>query len=186
MMRQGLLVLMSVTIATPALADVPTETAAHERARFSGKRLAVEIAAGELAGALAAGLTFSGLCHGDGCLGAGLAAFGADFAVAPLAVWGTGEAMGGAGSLGYTYLGATTALAAFSVPGSPDETPADTASRIGLELTISSLLMPACSALLYEVSSNQRWVREHAVTIAVRPLYERTGTGGIGMVSARW
>jgi len=40
-------------------------------------------------------------------------AFGANFAVTPLAVWGIGAAMSGEGSLGYSYLGASLALTPF-------------------------------------------------------------------------
>src|ERR1700742_4895551 len=89
-----------------------------DHARFSGKRLALEIIGGELTVALVTGLTFNGLCNGNDCLGSAIAAFGANLAVTPLSVWGIGAAMGGEGSLGYSYLGASLALAPFSVTGS--------------------------------------------------------------------
>lgn len=148
-----------------------------DRAQFSGKRLAAEIAGGEVVSMLVSYAAYSGLCDGHDCLGSAIAAFGIDFAVTPLAIWGGGRAMGGHGTLGMTYLGASTALAAFSVPGQPDETPADTLQRVGIEMTISALLMPATSALMYELSS-QMWFRKNHVNVAVTPTFARAAANG--------
>jgi hypothetical protein len=163
--------------AAPVNVDDGTEGAA-----FSGKRLAAEIGGGELVSLLVSFATYNGLCNGHDCMGSALAAYGVDFAVTPLAIWAGGRALGGHGSLGWTYLGASTSLAAFSATGQPDETPADTMSRINVEMAISALLMPVTSALLFEVSS-QVWFKSHHVTLAVNPTLDRghtTGaTGGI-------
>lgn len=150
--------------------------------RFSGKRFVVEILGGELVGSLVTGLTFNALCNGRDCLGSAITAFGANIAVTPLTVWGIGQVMGGDGSLGYTYLGGSTALAAFSVPGPVDESPSDALSRITLEAWMSSILLAPCSAALYELTSHVKWSRDHAVQIGVSP----HGDGAMGMISGRW
>jgi len=116
-----------------------------ERAHFSLKRLALEIVAGEATG-IAASLL---LCNGSSCPGDGELAFGVDFAVTPAAVWGVGTVMGGRGTLFASYLGASPALTPLTLPGQPNETPADTSSRIQTEAIVSSVLLPICSALLY-------------------------------------
>jgi hypothetical protein len=171
-------------LAQPAQsAHEPTEEQRSDRARFSGKRLALEIVAGEATGLL----TTYALCNGSTCAGDGWLAFGADFVVAPLAVYGTGRVMGGHGTLLYSYLGASPALIPLTMPGTPGESPADTLSRIQTEATISALLLPLCSAVLYEVSSqvtSARWRMEHHPTMSVRPLYDHRGTaGGVGAVA---
>ena len=158
-----------------------------DHARFSGKRLALEIIGGELTGALVTGLTFNALCNGQDCLGSAFAAFGANFAVTPLAVWGIGAAMNGEGSLGYSYLGASIALTPFSITGSADESPSDAVNRVAIEAWVSSILLAPCSALMYETSSHGAWVREHQVNVAVRTLHDREGLdGAVGMISGRW
>jgi hypothetical protein len=158
-----------------------------DHARFSGKRLAVEILGGEVVGALVTGLTFNALCSGQDCLGSAITAFGANLAVTPLAVWGIGAAMGGEGSLGYSYLGASLALTPFSVTGSPDETPSDALTRVAIEAWVSSILLAPCSAIMYEASSHVSWSREHQVNVAVRTLHDREGLdGAVGMISGRW
>jgi hypothetical protein len=174
------LFVVSFVTSRAARADV---SAAH----FSGKRLVVEILAGELVGGLATALTFRGLCSGDDCFGSAMLAFGANVAITPLAVWGVGQAMGGEGSLGYSYLGASLALTPFSVSGPADEAPSDALSRIEIEVAISSILLAPCSALLYEATSQMRWSREHAVAITVHPIDSRAeGAGLVGVISARW
>jgi hypothetical protein len=160
-----------------APAPAPEAQVDDSRAQFSGKRLAAEIAGGELVSLLVSYATYSSLCDGRDCFGSAIAAFGADFAVTPIAIWAGGRAMGGHGTLGMTYLGASTALAAFSVPGQPDETPADTLQRVGVEMTISALLMPATSALMYEISS-QMWFRNNHVSLAVNPTLDHGHTTG--------
>lgn len=164
----------------PAPVNVDDGTA---DAHFSGKRLAAEIGGGELVSLLVSFVTYNGLCNGRDCLGSAITAYGVDFAVTPLAIWAGGRALGGHGTLGMTYLGASTSLAAFSVPGQPDETPADALSRVNMEMTISALLMPVTSALLFEVSS-QSWFQSHHVTLAVNPALERGhASGAIGGVT---
>jgi len=132
----------------------PVETLANERARFSGKRLALEIIGGGLVGGVASALVFGASCDGHDCLGASLLSFGADFAVTPLAVYGIGTLMGGRGSLLYSYLGAGPALTPFSMTGPADETPDQTLSRLKLEVTLSTIFLPICSAVLYEATSH--------------------------------
>jgi hypothetical protein len=171
-----------------------TAAAAHaqpsdddSRSRFSGKRFLVETLGGEVVGALVTGLTFNALCSGNDCLGSAFAAFGVNVAVTPLAVWGIGTAMGGDGSLVYSYVGASIALAPFGVTGSADETPSDALTRVEIETYVSSILLAPCSALMYEMTSNMRWSREHAVHVALRPLHDREGLdGGAAMISGRW
>jgi hypothetical protein len=159
----------------------------EDRRRFSGRRLAVEIVGGEVIGALATGITFNALCNGRDCLGSAIAAFSANLAITPLGVWGIGEMMGGDGSLGYSYLGASIALAPFSVTGSPDESPSDTMTRLQIETWTSSILLAPCSALMYEVSSHLRWSREHAVSLAVRTLRnDGELDGAIGTLRGTW
>jgi hypothetical protein len=171
-------------LAAPAATPTdPAEAARMERAHFSGKRLALEIITGEATGLLTTYL----LCNGSSCAGDGWGAFAADFAVTPLAVWGVGTAMGGRGTLLSSYLGASPALTPFTMPGQPNETPADTLSRIQTEAVVSSLLLPVCSALLYEVSSqvvSTRWRTEHAPAMTVQPVYSSGHvTGGAGTLS---
>ncbi len=183
MTRRTILVSLFVVLVSfatrPAYAD--------SRAHFSGKRLVVEILAGELVGGLATALTFRGLCDGTDCFGSAMVAFGANVAITPLAIWGAGNAMGGEGSLGYSYLGASLALTPFSITGSPDETPADALSRIEVEVAISSILLAPCSAILYEATSQVSWAREHSVGVTLQPVHDqRNVNGAIGMFSARW
>ena len=170
------LVFVSLLLVTTAASAEP-----DDRPRFSGKRLAVEIIGGEVIGALATGITFNALCNGRDCLGSAIAAFSANLAITPAAVWGIGTFMGGDGSLGYSYLGATIALAPFSVTGSPQESPSDTMTRIQIETWTSAILLAPCSALMYEVSSHVRWSREHAVNLAVRTL-RNDGDGFVGAI----
>jgi hypothetical protein len=162
-----------------------------EAARFSGKRFVVEILAGAVVGSAVAYGTYESLCDGRGdCLGAGLAGFGMNFAVTPLAVYGVGRWMGGQGSLGWTYVGGLTALSAFSAPGSPDETPDQTISRINIEFAISTLLLPVTSAAFYELSSHVRYTRWHqqarlgTMSAGIAPLYAPHGVdGAMGQMS---
>ncbi len=157
---------------------------ADDHARFSGKRFVIETLGGEVVGALVTGLTFNVLCSGDDCLGSAFASFGMNVAVTPLAVWGIGKAMGGEGSLGYSYLGASIALAPFSVTGAADESPSDALGRVEVETIVSSILLAPCSALMYEMTSQMTWSREHALNVAVRPIHGFDGAAA--MISLRW
>ena len=167
----------------PALPPPPPEEIA--RAHFSGKRLAIEILAGE---AVTIGTSLA-LCSGpNSCPGDGWLAFGVDFAATPLAVWGVGSMMGGQGTLLASYLGASPAVTPLSMPGSPNESPGDTLSRIQIEATIAMIILPATSALLYEVSSqivSAKWQREHAPALALRPLLGRA-SGAVASVGLRF
>src|ERR1700733_4030101 len=111
--------LITITLVVCFVSFTHHAHADESHARFSGKRLLVEILGGELVGGLATALTFRGLCDGTDCFGSAMLAFGADVAVTPLAVWGIGKAMGGDGGLGYAYLGGSIALSPFGVTGSP-------------------------------------------------------------------
>ncbi|HEY0251841.1 MAG TPA: hypothetical protein VGC41_09960 [Kofleriaceae bacterium] len=162
----------------------PLEDRERDRAKFSGKRLTVEIIGGELTGILSTALTFNALCNGTDCLGSALSAYAVDFAITPLAVWGIGSAMGGQGSLGYSYLGGSLALTAFSVTGSPDETPSDTLSRVSIEAYVAAILLAPCSSLMYELTSQVTWAREHQVGISIRAVDNTTG--GVGVISGRF
>jgi hypothetical protein len=162
----------------------------NDRAHFSGGRMVVEILAGALVGSLAGYGTYESLCDGDGCFGASLAGAGVNFAITPLAVWGVGRAMGGEGTLGMSYLGASIALTPLSMPGSPDETPSDTLNRVGVEFAISTLLLPVTSALMFEVSSHVHWkaAQEGNAALAITPVRDRRGAidGAIAGLTVRF
>lgn len=121
-----------------------------ERAKFSPLRLVVEIVAGAAAGALV----------GYGVAAATdepIAGLVANVAVTPVAVWGTGEAMGGDGSLLYTYMGG---LAGFSGSSS------DSALAFGV------VVAPIGAAVVYEASSHfTAKSREYLVGIGVAPVF---------------
>ena len=181
---------LAARAATAAAQPAPTPAPdAHDRAQFSGGRLVAEILAGAVVGSVAGYGTYESLCDGHDCLGAGLAGAGVNFAVTPLAVWGVGRWMGGDGTLGMTYLGASTALAPFSAPGSPDESPADTLQRIDIEFAISTLLLPVTSSLFFELSSHMRWKEAHPdAAFAIAPVRDRHGatTGALAELSFRF
>lgn len=156
-------------------------------ARFSGKRFVLEILAGGAVSSLVGYATYSSLCGRGDCMGAALAGFGLNFAVTPLAVWGVGRAMGGEGTIGWTYLGASTALSPFSVTGPAGESPADTMARIDVEFAVSTLLLPVTSALFCELSSHLRykqWRATQPAGFAIAPVYDhRHVAGAIGQLS---
>lgn len=144
-------------------------------ARFSGKRLVVEILVGGAVQTLVAYGTYKSTCGDEPCLGGALGGWFAGFAVTPLAVWGTGKLMGGEGKLSHAYYGAVPALAPFSATEAP----------IGLQFALSSVFLPITSAIMYELSSHiasERWTREHAPQLTVRPV----GDGYAGAVSVRF
>lgn len=179
--------LLFVCVFVTSAAGAHAEPAKSDRARFSGKRLAAEIVVGELVGALVTGVTYETLCDGKDCFGSALAAFGANFAVTPLAVWGVGGLMGGEGRLAYSYLGAGLAMAPFSATGPADETPGEAVARVTIEAWVSSILLAPCSALLYEATSHMSWARDHAGALSIRPLNGQTGvTGAAAVLSGRW
>jgi hypothetical protein len=162
-----------------------------DRPRFSLGRMAVEILAGAVVGSAVAYGTYESVCSGasdDPCFGAGLAAVGLNFAITPLAVWGAGRWMGGNGTVGMTYLGAAAATSPLTVPGSPDETPAQTSQRVGIELAISTLLLPVTSSLFFELSSNMRWRAAHPdAAFAIAPVRDHGATtGAMAVLSLRF
>jgi hypothetical protein len=180
----------------PALPPVshPDRDERMERARFSGRRMVVELLAGAAVGSLVAYATFDSLCDGtNDCFGASLASAGANFAVTPLVTWGVGRWMGGQGTLGFTYLGGSAALGAFAATGSADESPSEALARIKLELAISTVLLPVTSALIFELSSHAgytRWrtaVQAGHLSIGITPTLARRGVdGAMARVSFRF
>jgi hypothetical protein len=98
--------------------------------------------------------------------------------------------MGGKGSLLDSYVGASAAVAPLGVQGPPDETPAETISRIQAEVEVAVLALPFCSAIVYEFSSHfasARWRAQHEPKLTVRPVMHHDGmTGGIGALSLRF
>lgn len=154
--------------------------------RFSVKRMVVEALAGE---ATSIALTLA-MCNGSSCTWDGWAPFLASFAISPIAVYGTGHAMGGRGSMFGAYAGATAALAPLTIPTDPMAPPDQVLSQIQTEATISAVLLPLCSALTYEVTSHVAsvaWQREHQPALAVQPLYSRGQVqGGAGTFSFRF
>jgi hypothetical protein len=173
--------------------DPPAAGEPMQAARFSGKRLVIEMLAGAAVGSIAAYATFEALCNGSDCLGASLTGAAVNFAITPLAVWGTGRWAGGQGTVGMTYLGGSMAFAAFSVPGQPNEAPSDTLNRLKIELAISTLVLPVTSAVFFELSSHlgyERWRTAAAagnLALGVAPTYDRHGmTGAMGQLSLRF
>jgi hypothetical protein len=172
----------------------PDDAARMHRAKFSGGRLAVEILAGALIGSAAAYGTYESLCDGHDCMGASFAGFGANFLITPLAVWGVGRAMGGDGGLGWTYAGASIAIAPLSAPGSPDESPGEALQRIDIEFAISTLLLPVTTSLMFELSSHVHYAQWQTavdagnVSLGVAPLRDRRGglDGALGQLSVRF
>lgn len=193
--------------ATPADPTAPEPTVApesppaltdHDRhmmgARWSTKRLLGEILAGAVVGSLTAYGTFEAMCGDDSdCFGASLMAAGMNFAVTPLAVWGTGRALGGQGSLGWTYLGGVVSLAAFSATGPADESTEDALDRFKIELTVATILLPISSAVMSELSSHLRykqWQAGHPTSFqaGLVPTYDHRGgvSGALGQVGWRF
>jgi hypothetical protein len=156
--------------AQPAPQPLPQPTThKYERGHFSGKRMVVEILSGALVGTLA-GLGVYSAAGGEG-IGATFAGLGAEIVVTPIAVWGTGKAMGGRGTLGATYLGG---LAAFAGPSA-------TPQEATLSLAIGMTLMPVTSALFYEISSHVRSKKLEAVAsgLAIAPVIEHGHATGV-------
>jgi len=173
-------------VAAVAPAPGPEEAERMQRARFSGKRFLAESGVGVAVGLLTSLL----LCNESACPGHGFTAFFVDLAATPIAVWGIGGAMGGKGSLLDAYVGASAAVAPLGIEGPRDETPAETISRIELEVEVSAVALPFCAAIVYEFSSHfasKRWFDEHAPRLTVRPLVHHDGmAGGIGALSLRF
>lgn len=163
-------------------------------ARWSTKRLVGEILAGAVIGSLTAYGTYSAMCGDDSdCFGASLMAAGMNFAITPLAVWGTGRMIGGQGSLGWSYLGGVVSLAAFSATGPADESTEDALNRFQIELTVATILLPIASAVTFELSSHLRykqWQAGHPTSFqaGIVPAYDlhRGLTGALGQVSLRF
>ncbi len=143
-------------------------TAKYEKARFSGKRMFVEMLAGAAVGSLAGYLAFEG-AGGEGA-GALIAGLGANIVVTPLVVYGTGRAMGGMGTLGWTYTGG---LVAFSGP-------AATPQEAAVSLAIGMVLMPVTSSLMYEVSSHMKSKAFERIAngVAIAPIIDRDRVTG--------
>jgi hypothetical protein len=100
-----------------------------------------------------------------------IAGLGSEIAVTPLVVWGTGKAMGGRGTLGSAYLGATAAFAG----------PSATPEQAVVSLAVGMVLMPLTSALVYEVSSHVRSKRFEAIanSVAIAPIVDSYGVSGV-------
>ncbi len=162
--------------APPSAAVSPTEAAKSDpkvqKAKFSLGRYFLEALAGGLVGSAAAYGTYKAAGGSKPGLGAALEALGADIVVTPLAVWGVGEAMGGNGSLGYSYVGGLVAFAG---------TPAGS-SNPGLALAIGEVLMPFASAALYEMTSHI-WAasQDGSINASVVPVYGPNGVVGAGL-----
>ncbi len=153
----------------PAPLPEPPAPVPPDRGRFSGKRLVVEMLAGAVAGSLV-GIGMYKAAGGDG-IGAVMAGLGAEIAVTPLVVWGTGRAMGGRGTLGWTYVGG---LAAFAGPSMTTE-------QAVISFAVGMVMMPVTSALLFEVSSHGRSKRFEAVArgVAITPVVDQRGVSGV-------
>jgi hypothetical protein len=143
-------------------------SAKSKRARFSGGRLVVEMLAGGLVGGLTGYAAYSAVGGDD--IGSVLAGLGANIAVTPLVVYGTGRAMGGQGTLGMSYLGG---LIAFSGPSA-------TPDQAAVSFAVGMTLMPVTSALMFELSSHIRSKRFETVArgISVAPVIGGSGLAG--------
>lgn len=156
------------------LAEVPLpppvdakEAAKWERATFSGGRWVVEMLAGATVGTLSAVLMYNAA---GGDIGGAAAGIVTSFAVTPLVEYGVGRAMGGRGSLSWTYVGG---LIGFS--GSAPAAQADPV----LVIAIAEVLCPITSGLAFELTSHgaaRRWQAEHGLGVAVTPLASRDGS----------
>jgi hypothetical protein len=153
--------------AQPAVDRTPAPARANKGA-FSAGRFVVEMLAGGVVGGLAGYAVFSGL--GGDNFGAAIAGLGANIAVTPLVVYGTGRAMGGQGSVGSAYLGG---LLAFSGPSA-------TPDQAALSFAIGMALMPVTSSLMYEISSHVRSKRFETVArgVSVAPVVGNNGVSG--------
>lgn len=177
-----------------APAPAPQRDDRMERARWSTARFVVEILGGAAVGSLAGYATYHSLCDGRGdCMGSALTGAAMNFAVTPLATWGIGRLMGGQGSLGWSYLGASVAFAAFSPPPPANESPNDTIARIDTEFAIASFLLPITSAAFYELSSHVAYTRWRTaaqsgnLAFGVVPVRDRGGLdGAIGRLALRF
>jgi hypothetical protein len=127
----------------PPASDAGDRVAAARRAKFSVGRYFLESLGSAVVGSVAAYGTFKAVCGGQPCVGGSAAALGANIVATPLTVWGLGQATGGDGGLGWTFLGGLVAFSGYSA-GTADPT---------LPLVVGLVLMPFTSALLYEVSS---------------------------------
>lgn len=141
----------------------------RDRGRFSGKRLVVEMLAGAVAGSLVGVATYKAV-GGDG-VGAVFAGLGAQIAVTPLVAWGTGRAMGGRGTLGFTYVGGLVAFAG----------PSATTEQAAVSFAVGMILMPVFSAFAFELSSNMRSKRFETVAggLSISPIADRRGISGV-------
>jgi hypothetical protein len=92
--------------------------------------------------------TYTAACGNSPCLGGALGGLGLEIVVTPLVAWGTGELMGGDGSLATTYLLGLTAFAGGGAGASSDDPI--------LVLAIGMILEPFTASLGYEISSAVR------------------------------
>jgi hypothetical protein len=158
-------------ITTPAL---PTQQPYRSTARFHFGRYLLEALGGGLAGGLAGYVVYQAMCD-QVCLGGVLGGLGANVAVTPLATWAIGNALGGRGSLGYTYVGGLSGFAALGAPGIPP----------GVTLLVGMTVMPFASAALYEITSNVVGIQEESsggVVASLRPGISplANASGGLG------
>jgi len=192
----GIVIVLAMIGTSPAHADEegPPEPSEVARCKFSGKRLFVEILAGSVASSLAAYGTYSLLCsEGEDCFLPAMAGLMVGFAVTPPVEWATGNAMGGRGSLGYSYAGGAVAFAAFSGTGPVDETPDETLQRIRIELAVATIALPITTGILYELTSHVRSVAlERAlatgeVALRIAPsIHDRRVDGATATVGLRF
>jgi hypothetical protein len=174
----------AVAVGTTPAADVDraVRAAAARRARFSVGRFFLESLGSAVVGSLAAYGTFKAGCGDQPCLSGSLGALGVNVVVTPLTVWGLGEATGGDGGLGWTFLGGLAAFSGYTA-GTTDPT---------LPLVIGVILMPFTSALLYEVSSNANAQRILGPNVSVAPTFvpiagpSNAPVGAIGGLGGRF
>lgn len=141
-----------------------------ERARFSfGRYLVESIGSGLVVGVLSYA-AYKTVCGDDPCIGGFALSTGVSMGMTPLGTWMIGNALGGAGELGFTYL---AGLSTFSATGS-----ASTQSPL-LLFSLQIALEPFAAAVGYEVSSNTKANKVLRSAGIVRPrLGPWIGAGG--------
>ena len=133
----------SASLPAPPPSEASDEVAKARRAKASAPRFIVETLASGLGGALLAYGTFKAACGNASCLGGAIGGMAVNIAISPLVAWGVGNAMGGKGSLGMTYV---VGLAPFMAAAGPG---IDPLTLLGVEMALE----PLCAAIGYEVSS---------------------------------
>jgi hypothetical protein len=132
---------------TGGYGDEDSSAADVESAKFNVGRLVVEILVSGVGGGAAAYGTYVAICQDDPCFGGAMAGMGVNILATPLLAWGTGELMGGDGSLLLTFGAGLLGFTA-TAPISSDNPM--------LALQIALAVMPILAPIGYEITSHVR------------------------------